>query len=66
MKSVISQNILGKLIINGREASPQIQMAFKTTTDELCNWRQCDKARFLAIMDEIGLKKEADFIIESL
>jgi hypothetical protein len=65
-KLKISQSITGKLVINGRDASPQIQMAFKTTADNLSHWRECDKERFTGIMEDIGLRREAKAILESL
>ena len=65
-KIKISQSITGKLLVNGQEASPQIQMAFNATTDNLQNWRQCDKQRFAGIMEDVGLEREAKAILESI
>ena len=65
-KLKISQSITGKLLVNGQDASPQIQMAFKTTSDNLENWRHCDKLRFAEIMKDVGLEREAKAILESL
>lgn len=41
-------------------------MAFKTTADSLNHWRECDKERFARIMEDVGLKREAKAILESL
>ena len=62
----VTQNILGQILINGKTANPQIQMAFKTTSDSLNHWRECDKERFARIMEDVGLKREAKAILESL
>jgi hypothetical protein len=59
----LSQDHGGNLLINGKRVGELINGLFRVTTDSLEFWRVDSKERFLGMMKEHGLEKEARAIL---